>query len=185
MFRIDSCIDNQVGGYFEISSSQHREIEANGGARLTTASSPSKGLPDLCWSSVYVPILLFFLIGTESNSAWPAGTQTLPPLFALGHHQCRYTYKDESDVKQVDAGFDAHNIPCDVIWLDIDHTEGKRYFTWDKTKFPAPREMQEYLRTKGRKVNLMGSLYSVWRPVTGVNYSFLMDSYSSELELFE
>lgn len=88
-------------------------------------------------------------------------------------------------MKQVDAGFDAHNIPCDVIWLDIDHTEGKRYFTWDKTKFPAPREMQEYLRTKDRKVNLMGSLYSVWRPVTDVNYSFLMDSYSSELELFE
>ncbi len=27
---------------------------------------------------------------------------------------------------RVDAGFDEHNIPMDVIWLDIEHTDGKR-----------------------------------------------------------
>jgi hypothetical protein len=27
----------------------------------------------------------------------------------------------------VDAGFDDHDIPMDVIWLDIEHTDGKRY----------------------------------------------------------
>ena len=27
---------------------------------------------------------------------------------------------------QVDAGFDEHAIPYDVIWLDIEHTNGKR-----------------------------------------------------------
>jgi len=26
----------------------------------------------------------------------------------------------------VDAGFDEHDIPLDVIWLDIEHTDGKR-----------------------------------------------------------
>uniref|UniRef100_UPI00398F50E8 neutral alpha-glucosidase C-like isoform X2 n=1 Tax=Pristiophorus japonicus TaxID=55135 RepID=UPI00398F50E8 len=80
------------------------------------------------------------------------GPQALPPLFALGHHQCRYSYEDENDIKQVDTGFDVHDIPYDAIWLDIDHTEGKRYFTWDKTKFPFPREMQEDLRAKDRKL---------------------------------
>ncbi|XP_041071221.1 neutral alpha-glucosidase C-like isoform X4 [Carcharodon carcharias] len=86
-------------------------------------------------------------IDTKTN-----GPQAFPPLFALGHHQCRYSYKDENDVKQVDAGFDVNDIPYDAIWLDIDHTEGKRYFTWDRTKFPSPREMQEHLRAKDRKL---------------------------------
>ena len=27
----------------------------------------------------------------------------------------------------VDAGFDAHDIPYDVLWLDIEHTNGKRF----------------------------------------------------------
>ena len=26
----------------------------------------------------------------------------------------------------MDAGFDEHDIPYDVIWLDIEHTDGKR-----------------------------------------------------------
>ena len=29
----------------------------------------------------------------------------------------------------VDAGFDTHDIPYDVLWLDIEHTNGKRFGT--------------------------------------------------------
>ena len=58
------------------------------------------------------------------------GPTALPQLFSLGYHQCRWNYKDEADVKAVDAGFDAHDMPYDVIWLDIEHTDGKKYFTW-------------------------------------------------------
>jgi len=29
-----------------------------------------------------------------------------------------------------------------VIWLDIEHTDGKKYFTWDKSNFPNPKQMQ-------------------------------------------
>jgi len=36
--------------------------------------------------------------------------------------------------------------------LDIEHTNGKRYFTWDSNKFPTPKKMQEMVATKGRKV---------------------------------
>jgi alpha-glucosidase (family GH31 glycosyl hydrolase) len=38
----------------------------------------------------------------------------------------RWNYKDEADAFAVDAGFDEHNIPYDVLWLDIEHTDGKR-----------------------------------------------------------
>lgn len=38
----------------------------------------------------------------------------------------RWNYKDEPDAYAVDAGFDEHAIPYDVLWLDIEHTNGKR-----------------------------------------------------------
>jgi alpha-glucosidase (family GH31 glycosyl hydrolase) len=41
------------------------------------------------------------------------------------------------DVRAVDAKFEEHNFPYDVIWLDIEHTNGKRYFTWDSNLFPG------------------------------------------------
>ena len=34
------------------------------------------------------------------------GVMPLPPLFALGYHQCRWNYKDEEDVAKVHARFD-------------------------------------------------------------------------------
>uniref|UniRef100_A0A8C2BDS6 Glucosidase, alpha; neutral C n=1 Tax=Cyprinus carpio TaxID=7962 RepID=A0A8C2BDS6_CYPCA len=82
----------------------------------------------------------------------PTGYQALPPLFSLGYHQCRWNYEDEADVKAVDAGFDLHGIPYDVIWLDIEHTNGKRYFTWDSQLFPNPAELQHHLQKKNRKL---------------------------------
>lgn len=52
----------------------------------------------------------------------------------------------------VDSSFDEHDIPYDVLWLDIEHTDGKKYMTWDKLKFPSPEQMQKNLAAKGRKV---------------------------------
>jgi mannosyl-oligosaccharide alpha-1,3-glucosidase len=52
----------------------------------------------------------------------------------------------------VNEGFDAHAMPCDVIWLDIEHTDGKRYMTWDASKFPNPKEMISNLASTGRKM---------------------------------
>lgn len=43
-------------------------------------------------------------------------------------------------------------MPMDVIWLDIEHTDGKKYFTWDKHKFPTPNDMVEKVAAKGRKM---------------------------------
>lgn len=80
------------------------------------------------------------------------GTPALPPAFALGFHQCRWNYKDERDVMQVLDGFESHDFPVDVIWLDIEHTDGKRYFTWDAALFPDPLRMQKALEDKGRRM---------------------------------
>eukprot|EP00053_Salpingoeca_punica_P010114 m.90988 g.90988 ORF g.90988 m.90988 type:complete len:901 (-) comp15287_c0_seq1:264-2966(-) len=80
------------------------------------------------------------------------GMPQMPPLFALAFHQCRWNYNDEADVAFVDSQFDRFDIPVDVIWLDIEHTDGKRYMVWDRTKFPHPEQMQNSLAERGRKM---------------------------------
>ncbi|VDD97760.1 unnamed protein product [Enterobius vermicularis] len=76
------------------------------------------------------------------------GFYPLPPLFSLAYHQSRWNYNDQDDVAAVHANFDKYDIPVDVIWLDIEHTDGKRYFTWDQAKFSTPLEMIDALVTK-------------------------------------
>ncbi|KAJ3103748.1 hypothetical protein HDU96_009155 [Phlyctochytrium bullatum] len=80
------------------------------------------------------------------------GQPLLPQLFAIAYHQCRWNYLDENDVFEVDSNFDKYDIPYDVLWLDIEHTDGKKYFTWDKVKFPNPKDMQKRLSSRGRKM---------------------------------
>jgi len=55
-------------------------------------------------------------------------------------------------VAAVEAGFEKHNIPFDVLWLDIEHTDGKKYFTWNNDLFPTPARMQDELAKRSRKM---------------------------------
>ena len=41
---------------------------------------------------------------------------------------------------------------CFVYRLDIEHTDGKRYMTWDRAKFPTPQRMIEDVASRGRKM---------------------------------
>ena len=52
----------------------------------------------------------------------------------------------------MDATFDALDIPYDVLWLDIEHTDGKRYMTWDSVHFPTPARMIDDVASRGRKM---------------------------------
>eukprot|EP00088_Acartia_fossae_P032112 TRINITY_DN3291_c0_g1_i2.p1 TRINITY_DN3291_c0_g1~~TRINITY_DN3291_c0_g1_i2.p1 ORF type:complete len:896 (-),score=202.34 TRINITY_DN3291_c0_g1_i2:157-2844(-) len=80
------------------------------------------------------------------------GNTPLPPEFSIAYHQCRWNYNDQDDVNMVNSKFDEHDIPMDVMWLDIEHTDGKKYFTWDSRKFPDSIKMVENLVSKGRKL---------------------------------
>jgi len=69
------------------------------------------------------------------------GRMALPPRWALGYQQCRWSYEPESRVREIVNNFRLRNIPLDVIWLDIDYMDGFRCFTVDKVKFPNFRQM--------------------------------------------
>lgn len=80
------------------------------------------------------------------------GHVSLPQEFALGYHQCRWNYNDEKDVLDVHAQMDAHGVPYDTIWLDIEYADKKKYFTWDKEAFPDPEGMAAELARTGRNL---------------------------------
>ncbi|KAI8099525.1 glycosyl hydrolases family 31-domain-containing protein [Halteromyces radiatus] len=80
------------------------------------------------------------------------GAPAMPQMFAIGYHQCRWNYINEKDVLEVDAKFDENDFPYDVIWLDIEYTDDKKYFTWDQPKFPNPIEMEKQLDHNGRQL---------------------------------
>ncbi len=79
------------------------------------------------------------------------GTHELPPLWALGYHQCKWSYYPESKVREVTEEFRKRKIPCDVIYLDIDYMEGFRCFTWSKEYFPDPKGLLSDLSEQGFK----------------------------------
>eukprot|EP00922_Rhytidocystis_sp_ex-Travisia-forbesii_P048751 GHVS01072616.1.p1 GENE.GHVS01072616.1~~GHVS01072616.1.p1 ORF type:complete len:913 (+),score=118.88 GHVS01072616.1:404-3142(+) len=80
------------------------------------------------------------------------GYGAMSPMFAFGKHQCRWNYNDEDDVREVDSMFDQTDIPYDVIWLDIEHTDNKKYFSWHPQKFPSPNKMIDNIASKRRRM---------------------------------
>ena len=80
------------------------------------------------------------------------GYTQLPQQFAIAYHQCRWNYVSDADVRDVDRKMDKHNIPYDVIWLDIEYADSKKYFTWDSYTFPDPIGMQKQLDDHSRKL---------------------------------
>ncbi len=97
---------------------------------------------------------VFFYFGPPKDQlnlyAQTTGYPALPPLWSLGYHQCRWNYNSEEDLLDVHDKFDEYGIPLDTLWLDIEHTDGKRYFTWNEEKFPDPIGMQQKLKEHGR-----------------------------------
>ncbi|KAI5799275.1 glycosyl hydrolases family 31-domain-containing protein [Peziza echinospora] len=109
------------------------------------------------WISESGVLDVFVLLGP--NASWLyrqygelTGYTTLPQLFSIAYHQCRWNYVSQDDVKEVDRKFDQFDIPYDVIWLDIEYTDEKKYFTWDPRTFGNPIEMVDNLGKRDRKL---------------------------------
>ena len=99
----------------------------------------------------------YFIYGPKMNDVVANYTDLtgkphqLPPLWALGFHQCKWSYYPERNVKAITSKFRDLKIPCDAIYLDIDYMEGFRCFTWSKSHFPDPKRMVKELSNEGFK----------------------------------
>jgi alpha-glucosidase len=83
------------------------------------------------------------------------GNMALPPLWALGYQQSKYSYFPDSRVKEIADEFRNRKIPCDVIWMDIDYMDQFKVFTFDESRFPDPKELNDYLHGKDFKTVYM------------------------------
>lgn len=90
-----------------------------------------------------------------SDYATLTGKTPLPPIWALGNQQSRWSYFPESRVREIANGFRSRKIPLDVLYLDIDYMDGYRVFTWDKKRFPDPPKLISDLNKDGIKTVLI------------------------------
>jgi len=80
------------------------------------------------------------------------GRMRLPPLWALGYQQSRWSYYPEARVREIARLFRQQRIPCDALHLDIHYMRGYRCFTWDPQRFPDPAAMIADLHADGFKI---------------------------------
>lgn len=83
------------------------------------------------------------------------GRMELPPMWALGYHQNRWSYYPDSRVREVAREFRQRRIPCDAIHLDIHYMDGYRCFTWHPERFPDPPGLVRDLHKSGFRVVCM------------------------------
>lgn len=99
------------------------------------------------------------------------GTVFMPPKWSLGYHQCRWSYDSDARVLEIARTFREKDIPCDVIWMDIDYMDGFRCFTFDRERFPDPKSMVNDLHAIGFK--------AIWMLDPGIKHEkgyFVYDS---------
>jgi len=74
------------------------------------------------------------------------GTPPLPPLWALGFQQSRFSYTPEAQLLEVARRLRADKIPSDVLYMDIDYQDRLRPFTVNAKTFPEFPKMVAGLR---------------------------------------
>jgi alpha-glucosidase len=86
-----------------------------------------------------------------SDYSWLTGRIPLPPKWALGFQQCRYSYYPDTEVMSIARTFREKKIPADVIYLDIHYMQDYKVFTFDKRRFPDPKKLTANLERDGFK----------------------------------
>jgi alpha-glucosidase len=87
------------------------------------------------------PLDYYFILGPEPKHvvetyAWLTGTAPLPPMWALGFQQSRYSYESDAKLREIASRLRSDHIPTDVLYLDIDYQKKNRPFTVDTDAFP-------------------------------------------------
>ncbi|VDM30233.1 unnamed protein product [Hydatigera taeniaeformis] len=150
-------INNPSESWIDVESS--REVDSGGGllSNLFTRAKHANPFVKTRWMFETGVLDVFVILANNPRSGFRAyseltGSTPLPPLFALAHHQCRWNYRDEEEMKSINNDYNKHNLPMDVLWLDIEYANDKRYLTWNTARFPSPDGIVDDLDVNGRKL---------------------------------
>ncbi len=78
------------------------------------------------------------------------GRPFMPPRWACGYQQSRWSYTPQSEVLAVAAELRAREIPCDAIYLDVDYMDPAEYqLSFKPATFPDPAGMIAALHAQG------------------------------------
>jgi len=123
-----SFIDNGYHLHYDLSGTQQMQIIGEGG-QYTEYVFAGPQIADIL--AAYTRL---------------TGRMSAPPLWSLGHHQCRWHDYTQQSWQQLADNYRQKQIPCDVLWLDIDYMQDYRVFTWNKDKFPDIQTQLQQLR---------------------------------------
>lgn len=103
-------------------------------------------------------LLLYLILGDSVRGVVEkytdlTGKPLFPPLWALGNQQCKWGKpKNEEEAYELAKEFRSRDIPCDVLYFDIQYMDNYKIFTWDRECFPDPEEMVKNLHDMDYKV---------------------------------
>lgn len=80
------------------------------------------------------------------------GKPCMLPRWALGYHHSKYGMPmDQEEAVDLVEKFRGRGIPLDSLYLDIQHMQDYKIFTWDENRFPKPSDLMEELHEKNVK----------------------------------
>lgn len=74
------------------------------------------------------------------------GRSYIPPRWAFGYGQSRWSYMNEAEVREVVEEHRRNHFPLDSVYLDIDYMERYKDFTVDKERFPDLAKLSKELK---------------------------------------
>ena len=97
---------------------------------------------------------LYLLSGENENAICKEfrtliGRSYIPPKWAFGLAQSRWGYKTEEDVREVARQYKEHDLPLDMICMDIDYMQDYADFTVNKERFPDLAKLSADLKAQG------------------------------------
>ena len=97
---------------------------------------------------------LYLLSGGNENAVCKEfrtliGRSYIPPKWAFGLAQSRWGYKTEEDVREVARQYKEHDLPLDMICMDIDYMQDYADFTVNKERFPDLAKLSADLKAQG------------------------------------
>ena len=97
---------------------------------------------------------LYLLSGGNENAVCKEfrtliGRSYIPPRWAFGLAQSRWGYKTEEDVREVARQYKEHDLPLDMICMDIEYMQDYADFTVNKERFPDLAKLSADLKAQG------------------------------------